>query len=284
MKVLITGASGFIGSKTLHALYSQAIDLKTAGRSNVKGFPTEIVGQIDSTTEWGRALEGVDTVVHLAAYAHGRSDKTFYEVNFEGTKNLAQQAKKYGVKKLIYLGSIGSVRRASDIPLKESDTPEPETPYTKSKLLGEEAVRDFFPQQNTILRAPTVFGKGCKGNLRTLLGLKHFPLPICKDAVRALIDVETLANYLVRSVTKEPLGTVHVANPQELPLTEVADILGLNYIKSPRAIFSLLRGAPSLVPLYEPLRVSTELQARIFGDSPDLLTKLLKKWIREETS
>ncbi|GEM_PF-5575497 len=299
MKVLITGASGFIGSRTLRALYSHAIDLKIAGRSGEP--PTEIVGQIDSKTDWNRALEGVDTIVHLAAFAHGKnqSDKEFYEINFEGTRNLAAQGKKNGVNKFIYLGSIGSVRRASDIPLRETDTPEPDTPYTISKYYGEEAVRDIFPKHNTILRAPSVFGKGCKGNLKTLLKLRNMPIPLKDDAIRALIDVDSLSNYLVQSVIKEPLGTVHVANPDELTIREVTDIMGVKTIRSPKLLFSSVGAigdsikffglsspisTKNLIPLYESLRVSTELQSKFFGDPSLPLSTSLKKWVLEETS
>jgi nucleoside-diphosphate-sugar epimerase len=296
MKVLVTGASGFIGARTLKTLYSMALDFKVAGRSHLPGVPTEIVGQIDSKTDWGRTLEGVDTVIHLAAFAHGKpkSEKEFYEINFEGTKNLAEQARKAGVSKFIYLGSIGSVKRVSHVPLKETDKPEPDTPYTKSKFYGEEAVRDSFKGRHTILRAPAVFGKGCKGNLRTLLKLRDLPIPIHEGAVRALIDVDSLANYLAQSVTKDPLGTVHVANPESLALSEIAQIMGLRFINSPRALFTtigylegLLKpfgvSKASLVPLFEPLRVSTEVQQRVFKYDPPSLKLALKNWLKEET-
>lgn len=295
MKVLITGASGFIGNRTLRALYSFALETKAAARSDIFGVPTEIVGAIDSCTDWNRALEQVDTVIHLAAYAHGspRSDKIFYEVNFEGTKNLAKQAKKHGVRKFIYLGSIGSVRRVSYVPLKETDKPEPDTPYTKSKFYGEEAVRDIFPGQYTILRAPAVFGKGCKGNLRTLLRLRNIPIPMNKEAVRALIDVELLSNFLAQTASREPLGTVHVANPEEIALSELANIIGIRSFTPPRPILktinaigvSLFRESSSrFIPLFEPLRVSTDLQKEIFGDVTFPLRISLNKWIKEETS
>ena len=319
MKVLITGANGFIGSHVLQALYSQVLDVKAALRHPSSALPlsvpTEIVGTIHKNTNWDKALENVDTVIHLAAHAHAanpREEKPFFEVNFEGTKQLAERARAHGIKKFIYLSSVAAVRRISEEPIHEEMKPEPETPYAKSKYLAEEAVKDVFSKSDstfTILRAPAVFGVGCRGNLKSLFSLvsRNIPIPLSqKPTIRSIMAVEDLSNLLTQCIEREETSNqiFHVADSDNLPLNEVINIVGEELgkqpttVKLPRSVWNtieffskagdslglLLPVTPNqLAVLHEPLLVSSKKLQHALGWKSSLsLPDALAQWVRKE--
>lgn len=319
MKVLITGASGFIGSHVLQEMYAQVLDVKAAVRSPDKNLPgsvpTEIVGAIRKDTNWDKALAGADTVIHLAAHAHAanpRDEKPFYEVNFDGTKHLAERAKAHGVKKFIFLSSVSAVRRISEEPIHEEMKPEPETPYAKSKFFAEEAIKDTFNKSDTkftIIRAPAVFGLGCRGNLKTLFSLvqKQFPIPLsASPTIRSIISVDVLSSLLTHCLQNEASNNqiFHAADPDQIQLKDLIGLiggeLGINppTIKLPRVAWktaelvtsafdsvglSLPVTSTQLSVLHEPLLVSAKKLESILNWKQKLSLKdALSQWVRKE--
>jgi nucleoside-diphosphate-sugar epimerase len=172
------------------------------------------VGEINGRTDWQRAIEGVNGVIHLAGRAHIlREDQTdpfaaYRCVNMEGTLRLAQQAAAAGVRRLVFVSSIvvnGS--RTAGRPFTELDTPHPHNPYSMTKHMAEVELRRIGQETGmeiVLVRPPLVYGPGAKGNFLTLLRWVHrgLPLPLGRcDNRRSLIGLENLVDLLWRCAT-----------------------------------------------------------------------------------
>jgi nucleoside-diphosphate-sugar epimerase len=151
------------------------------------------VGAIGPKTDWSGALRGMGTVIHLAALAHQTDPRRqpdgaeFMAVNAAGTRRLAEAALRGGVSRLIFVSSVGAVAEASDAVIDEETVPHPVSPYGRSKLAGEQAVRETLDGSATdwcILRPVLVYGPGNPGNMARLLRLVRTGLPLPLAGIR----------------------------------------------------------------------------------------------------
>ncbi|PJZ70257.1 hypothetical protein CH373_12425 [Leptospira perolatii] len=182
MKVLVTGASGFVGSNLLPLLQSENYEI-----SILKGRELRR-GEVD-TEFLLHKLKGIEVIIHLAGRAHVTKEEVsdpmreYLRANLESTKILAENAIEAGVKKIIYISSIKAVGESTeDKPLSPNDDPNPEDEYGRSKLLAEEALKAICSDTKTsytILRPPLIVGASAKGNLLRLVSLlrRKIPLP-----------------------------------------------------------------------------------------------------------
>jgi len=189
MKVLVSGAAGFVG----RALCDQ---LTVAGHALVptvrraSGLRNErVIGEIGASTDWQTALVGCDAVVHLAARVHVMDDTTqnslalYRATNTEGTLNLARQAVEAGVKRFVFISTIKVNGEGRDAPYRETDAPAPEDAYAISKWEAERGllrIAQATGLELVIQRPPLVYGPGVKANfLRLMRMVEHgFPLPL----------------------------------------------------------------------------------------------------------
>ena len=214
--ILVTGATGFVASHLLPRLLQEKLQIVAAVRNDSARLPANVtavkVGNIDSNTDWHSALKGIDIVVHLAARAHILQDKAsdpeaeFLGVNTEGTVNLVKQSIAAGVKRFVFVSSIGAMTSSSDRPLTESAPCQPDTPYGRSKLQAEQAIVQLASQSAmtwTILRPPLVYGAGNPGNMERLIKLVQTGLPLPFGAVknrRSLIYVGNLVDAIASTL------------------------------------------------------------------------------------
>ena len=208
-RVLVTGATGFVGRVLCPMLRSQDWDVVTASRRG-SGQPREvIVGEIGSHTNWRDALDGVDTIIHLAARVHVMQESernpldAFMKVNALGTERLARTAAEMGVKRLVLVSTVKVNGEATiTAPFTEEMPPAPEDPYGQSKLEAEKAlwkVAEETGLEGVVIRPPLVYGPGVKGNFQSLLGLVNsgLPLPLGNcDNRRSLVYVDNLSSAL----------------------------------------------------------------------------------------
>lgn len=215
--ILVTGASGFVGSALCRELVARGRRVRGASRfasespvSTLAGVDYLPISSLDSSTDWSHALAGVDCVVHCAALAassmsSGDSPINAYQtVNVEGTRRLAEQAASVGVRRLVFISSVKAVgeKSQSNYPLRVSDDPRPEDDYGASKLEAEQELIDVAAQSGlefVIVRPPIVYGPGVKGNFLRLIGLVSRGMPLPLGAVknsRSLVYIENLVDFL----------------------------------------------------------------------------------------
>ncbi|MGH1429912.1 MAG: NAD-dependent epimerase/dehydratase family protein [Neptuniibacter sp.] len=210
MKVLITGGTGFIGSRLVQSLDSGSI--KAIGRKNVPGVREFYRKNIGRNEDYRSCFQDVDIVVHVAGLAHSRvnantSDaRAFREVNYEGTIHLAQQAAESGVKRFIFLSSISVNGSKSDSPFTETDPPNPLGVAAEIKYETEQAlwgVQRESGMELVIIRSPMVYGPKAPGNFRTLVKLlkKGIPMPLgLVNNQRSLVALDNLIDLIITCI------------------------------------------------------------------------------------
>ena len=234
MKFLITGANGFVGQPLCAELLRRGQAVRAAVRAAnvpVENVEVAAVGSIDGTTDWTDALRGVNVVVHLAARVHVMRDDAadplaeFRKVNVYGTANLAQQAARAGVKRLVYVSSVkvnGEGTLSPSLPPRklspqgggerniftEDDMAAPQDPYAVSKWEAEQTLHRIAQESGlevVILRPPLVFGPGVKGNFAQMLKVlaKGIPLPLASVSnLRSLVYLGNFVDALVTCATQ----------------------------------------------------------------------------------
>jgi len=174
-RVLITGASGFVGHALCEKMLAEGLSVRGTVRVGKEepflptGAETVQIQSIGHDTNWSSALNGIDTVVHLAARVHVMNDTAddplaaFREVNVCGTERLARMAAKVGVRRFVYLSSVKVNGEGSNVPYTEHDVPSPEDSYGISKWEAEEVLQKIGRETGlevVIIRPPLVYGPG----------------------------------------------------------------------------------------------------------------------------
>lgn len=223
--VLVTGATGFIGSALCARLVEERWRVKGTlrGWSDLMKLPAGVepvvVGQIGPETDWIAALEGVEVIVHLAARVHVIREQApdplaeFRLVNVAGTERLARAAVEMGVKRFIFMSSIGvNGNNTIDRPFTEDDESNPQTPYSISKMEAERAIQRIGAEtglQWVILRPPLVYGPGNPGNILSLFHLivRRVPLPFASvHNRRSFIGLINLVDVVCRCVSIQSIS------------------------------------------------------------------------------
>jgi nucleoside-diphosphate-sugar epimerase len=227
-RVLVTGASGFIGSAVVAALARDGYAVRAAVRRPHLSFPdgVEVVQHPDlaEAFDWQPLLQGVDQVVHLAGIAHtGRGvDRASYDrVNRQATAQLATAAAQAGVKHLVFVSSIrAQCGPAADHALTERDDPAPADAYGASKLAAEEAVHSSGVPF-TILRPALLYGPGVKGNFALLAraAATRLPLPVRDFSNRrSLLGIDNFISALAFVLaTPATIGETYVVADPGIP-------------------------------------------------------------------
>jgi len=212
-RVLITGASGFIGRPLCAQLAQHGYTVRAALRAVqpplLRVDETVTVGDIGAATEWDTALENVEYVVHAAARAHvlrttRAMAQQFFEVNVRGTEGLAQAAARAGVRRFLYLSSIKVNGEATTVrPFRFDDTPHPQDDYARSKQQAEAALTaaaEGTRMQVAIIRPPLVYGPGVRANFLRLMRWvdrgRVLPFGAISNA-RSLVSVWSLNDLLL---------------------------------------------------------------------------------------
>lgn len=205
--VLVTGASGFVGSHVAPALAREGWMVHRAVRRLSSRDDEVLIKSIGPNTDWETALAGVDAVVHLAARVHHQHDKhavkLYRDVNIEGTLHLARCAAKAGVRQFIFVSTVLVHGRSNNgAPFNEKDVLTPRGLYGMSKAAAEAGLRALAEQsdmQVTVIRPPLVYGFGAKGNFALLTRVVRYGLPLPFAMVRnhrAFLSVQNLTSFV----------------------------------------------------------------------------------------
>lgn len=205
MKVLVTGANGFVGKALCARLAASGHGVVPAVRSK-SGVPHEVVvGNLDASTDWTTAFTACDAVVHLAARVHVMDDTAqeplalYRATNTEATLNLARQAAQAGVKRFVFISTIKVNGEGRDAAYRETDAPASGDAYAISKWEAEQGLQRIAADTDmevVILRPPLVYGPGVKANFLRLMHTvkKGWPLPL--GAIRNRRSLLYLGNFV----------------------------------------------------------------------------------------
>ena len=250
MKVLVTGARGFIGKSLCKELILQNMLVLAAIRDDeqIAGVECRLVGNIDDTTDWSKALNGIDVITHLAARVHVMSDSAldpiaeFRKVNVDATLYIAQQAAKAGVKRFIFISSIKVNGEHTEIgmPFTEVDGANPQDAYGVSKFEAEQGLMQIAQQTGmelVIIRPPLVYGAGVKANFANMMRTVKRGVPLPFGAIhnrRSFVYVGNLVDLIIKCID-HPAAVNQVflvSDGQDLSTTELlqgcAEALGIN--------------------------------------------------------
>lgn len=204
-KVLVTGATGFVGSALCGHLKAAGHTVTAAVRHSA-GLPGEmVIGEMSPLTNWRFALAGCDAVVHLAARVHVMDDTSdnplalYRATNTAATLNLARQAAQAGVKRFVFVSSVKVNGEGRDAPYRETDPPAPEDDYAISKWEAEQRLLQIARETDlevVILRPPLVYGPGVKANFRRLLDVVACGWPLPLGAIRNRRSLLYLGNFV----------------------------------------------------------------------------------------
>jgi nucleoside-diphosphate-sugar epimerase len=212
---LLTGATGFVGRACVPSLEGAGWMVRCAVRGGKPSFATAgdqyALGSIGADTDWSRALQGVNAVIHLAARVHVMRDaaadplEAFRTVNVEGTRRLARQAAAAGVRRFIFVSSVkvnGEATAAGAFT--ENDPPHPQDPYGISKYEAEQALLEISARtglEAVVIRPPLVYGPGVKANFLRMLRWVYRGIPLPLGSVhnrRSLLYAGNLADVIVK--------------------------------------------------------------------------------------
>lgn len=213
-KILITGATGFVGMNLVPQLQEMGHDVRCAVWQPVSWLKAEQVkiNKIESQTDWSEPLKDIDIVVHLAAKVHVVETKQqcpntleeYCRINSIATKEFAEQAARHQVKRFIFLSSIKVLGESTSktAPFTEECQESPNDPYAKSKFLAEQYLNEISQTTSMeviILRPPLVYGPGVKANFLRMMTLvdKKWPLPFAKvNNKRSFIYIDNLISAI----------------------------------------------------------------------------------------
>lgn len=189
MRVLLTGAAGFVGRALCARLVREGRGVIPVVRQRTGVLGEVVAHDIGPSTDWKVGLEGCSAVVHLAARVHkmhegGRDSCALYRpTNTHATLNLARQAAQAGVKRFVFVSTIKVNGEGRDEPYRETDAPSPGDPYALSKWEAEQGlwrIAEETDMEVVVLRPPLVYGPGVKANFRRLIDTvaRGWPLPL----------------------------------------------------------------------------------------------------------
>lgn len=167
--VLVTGATGFIGSRVCSRLAASGYAIRilcreTSDLSLLADIPySKFIGDITRSKTLDPAVSGVDYIIHLAGLIKAKNEAAFFLVNQQGTLALLNAIKNNNLtlRKFVLVSSVAAAGPAFGTPRREADPPGPITTYGRSKLAGEESLEPFYDLiPITIIRPPAVYGPG----------------------------------------------------------------------------------------------------------------------------
>ena len=229
-KVLVTGKSGYIGTK-----FKEWIE------ANNKEIELEYISVRDDSWK-EKDFSKYDTVLHLAGIAHvSRNPKLkdmYYKINRDLTIRLAEKAKEANVKHFIFMSSIivyGADNKIGDYSsIDENTIPKPADFYGDSKLQADLKIQSMNAEnfKTVVIRTPVVYGAGCKGNFKKLIKLaKITPIFIDLNNRRSMIYIDNLNCLIEQIIMNRSFGVVYPQNTDYISTKKIIEVASKYYGK-----------------------------------------------------
>ncbi|MEZ8985184.1 NAD-dependent dehydratase [Vibrio cyclitrophicus FF160] len=294
MKLLITGSTGFIGSRVAKLAQECQWEVVPVVRKAAQIQPNSLfvnsqfvnsfaVSSIDSSTDWSGAFDGVDCVVHCAARVHQMNESeqdalaAYREVNTLGTLTLARQAADAGVKRFVFVSSIKVNGELSELdsPFEPDLSHTPQDPYGLSKYEAETELAQLAKDTGlevVIIRPPLVYGPGVKANFLSMMRLIDKGIPLPFGAIknqRSLVYLDNLSDLILTCCEhpSAPGRIFLVSDDNDVSTTQLMQTIAHAMGKSPRLIpipMSWIQvGSSSLNKKHIAQRVCGNLQVEI---------------------
>ncbi len=301
MNILITGGTGFIGSRLALRCISNGHKVRVLGQENTEAEKENnkliqkqgievIVGSLSDNSLLNNAVKNVDLIFHLAAAQHEMNipDQKFWDVNVTGTKNLLEAAINSKVKRFIYGSTIGVYGSMSGV-IDENSPCNPTNIYGKTKLEAEKLVLSYNSKLPTVaVRIPETYGPGDRRLLKAFKGIKKNMFFIIGKGknLHHLIYVEDLIDgFLLAAKKDEAVGKVFLlGGPNPITTNEmvkiIAESLGAQVPKFHIPLIPMLFTAAVLENVLRPLGIQPPLHRRrmdFFVKSFSLSTEKAKK-------
>lgn len=244
MKVLITGAGGFVGDALCRRLFASGCRVTGIFRDQPSPrdwMETRITGDLTQFSDFKDVVQSADAVIHLAARVHMMRDTAadpelaFREANAEVTQRLAQAAADAGTARFVFLSSVKvNGEETAAAPFSEKDVPAPGDAYGRSKRDAEDALQKIAATTKmavTALRVPLVYGPAVRANFAALMRLCDTALPLPLDGItrnrRSLLYLGNLTHALETIVMSdnETSGTYLLSDGEDLSTAELVSHL-----------------------------------------------------------
>ena len=277
-KILITGASGFVGRYLVDEL-SPSYEVTAFVRKKDPYLPSEVEQLINNNFFDVDIPKDTDVIVHLAGIAHNKNNSVdeFKKINVDGTLELAHKALQANVKRFIFISSIGvNGNSTHGKAFTEQDTPNPTNDYTKSKYEAEKALAKLFENTNidlVIIRPPLIYAHDAPGNFSKLLMLIKLGqfLPFgCTHNQRSFIAIENLVSFITACIYHDTKinETFLIADDEVISTKQLIQCLSSGMGKSmillpvPTKLLSILADATGKVGIFEQLYGNLQIDNR----------------------
>lgn len=278
MKILVTGASGFVGRYLVNDL-SKTDEVIACVREKSSLLPSSVQQIIINNFFDITIPQDVDVVVHLAAVAHNKNNDIyeFKKINVDGTLELARKALQANVKRFIFMSSIGvNGNSTHGKAFTEQDTPNPINEYTISKYQAEVALEELFKDTKTdlvIIRPPLIYAHDAPGNFSKLLMLIKLGqfLPFgCTHNQRSFIAIENLVSFITACIYHDTKinETFLIADDEVISTKQLIQCVSSGMGKSmillpvPTKLLSTLADVTGKVGIFEQLYGNLEIDNR----------------------
>lgn len=259
--VLVTGATGFLGSHVAEALIAEGWTVRCTVRETsnlrwIESLPVErITADVRSPENLATALEGAEVVVHSAGLTRAKSDAEYQRVNAEGTQDLARAAVDAGVKRFVLVSSLaarGPDRGARD-PSASTPGDRPTSAYGESKLAAERRLLQVLATaggtvQGVILRPGGIYGPRDEDSLNLFKVARTgvLPVPMSKGRLQP-VYVKDAAEAVIRAVARPEVDMtpIPIVGPEVVSWAEMGDALGaaidkqVRLVKVPTAVWQV---------------------------------------------
>ncbi len=303
MNILITGSSGFIGSKIKKYFKNKGHTIFTFNRNTNKrneGYSSE---NIIGVNELKEIVIDLDIIIHLSSKAHSNKfSLQNQKENYFITKSLIEFAKNIRLKKFIFLSSINVNGDYSDTNIiSEKSIPNPLSLYAKSKFELEQLIQNEFKNsfiEYYNIRIPLVIGENAKGNLKSLMYLAKFnvPLPIKginnKRSFISIIDIIRIFENIIELKSNKS-GLYLAANDQSLSLYSLYNYINSSFRNNNntfylnknllKLIFLIIGKKNSFIKIYNSFEIDNsklckELDFNSFSDITKEINKMVKSF------